>query len=68
MTPYSRSNSTTTTPDGKTDVLVYHTRSYKYDGNDPLNTGDRATRAQVIRWRSDDTSDFGPPVADGPIR
>jgi GH43 family beta-xylosidase len=35
-------NCFTTTPDRKTDILVYHARNYKYDGNDPLNTGDRA--------------------------
>ncbi len=58
-------NCFTTTPDGKTDILVYHARNYKYDGNDPLNTGDRATRAQIVRWRSDGTPDFGTPVPNG---
>ncbi len=57
-------NSFTTTPDGKTDILVYHDRDYKYDGNDPLNTGDRATRARVIRWRADGTPDFSVPVPE----
>ena len=33
---------------------------------DPLNNPDRATRAQVIRWKPDGTPDFGVPVADGP--
>ena len=59
-------NSFTTTPDGRTDILVYHARNYKYDGDDPLNTGDRATRAQIVRWRADGTPDFGTPVPDGP--
>jgi GH43 family beta-xylosidase len=59
-------NSFTTTPDGKTDILVYHARNYKYDGDDPLNTGDRSTRAQVVRWRADGTPDFGTPVPNGP--
>ena len=59
-------NCFTTTPDGKTDILVYHARNYKYDGKDPLNTGDRATRAQIIRWLPDGTPDFGTPVPDGP--
>lgn len=58
-------NCFTTTPDGKTDILVYHARNYKYDGKDPLNTGDRATRAQIIRWRADGSPDFSPPAPDG---
>ena len=58
-------NCFTTTPDRKTDILVYHARNYKYDGKDPLNTGDRATRAQVVRWCPDCTPDFGTPVPDG---
>jgi GH43 family beta-xylosidase len=54
-------NSFTTTPDGKTDLLVFHARDYKYDGPDPLHTGDRSTYVQVIRWKPDGTPDFSPP-------
>lgn len=58
-------NSFTTTPDGKTDVLVYHARNYRDIVGDPLRDPNRHTRAQVIHWRADGTPDFGVPVADG---
>jgi len=57
-------NSFTTTPDGKTDVLVYHARNYRDIVGDPLRDPNRNTRAQAIRWRLDGTPDFGVPVAD----
>jgi GH43 family beta-xylosidase len=57
-------NSFTTTPDGKTDVLVYHARNYREIKGDSLRDPNRATRAQVISWRADGTPDFGEPVAD----
>lgn len=57
-------NSFTTTPDGKTDILVYHARSYRDIVGDPLRDPNRNTRAQAIRWRPDGTPDFGEPVAD----
>jgi len=57
-------NSFTTTPDGKTDVLVYHARNYRDIQGDSLKDPNRATRAQVIRWRADGTPDFGVPVPD----
>ena len=57
-------NSFTTTPDGKTDILVYHARNYRDIVGDSLRDPNRATRAQVIRWRADGTPDFGEPVAD----
>lgn len=59
-------NSFTTTPDGRTDILVYHSRNYEKIQGDPLRNPDRATRAQILRWRPDGTPDFGTPVADGP--
>jgi GH43 family beta-xylosidase len=59
-------NAFTTTPDGRTDVLVYHARSYRDIQGDPLHDPNRNTRAQVIHWRTDGTPDFGEPVADGP--
>jgi GH43 family beta-xylosidase len=59
-------NSFTTTPDGKSDILVYHSRNYEHIQGEPLRNPDRATRAQVIRWREDGSPCFGVPVADGP--
>lgn len=58
-------NSFTTTPDGKTDILVYHSRNYENIKGDPLGNPDRATRAQVLHWRADGSPDFGTPVPDG---
>ncbi len=57
-------NSFTTTPDGKTDVLVYHARNYRDIVGDSLKDPHRATRAQTIAWRADGTPDFGQPVPD----
>ncbi len=57
-------NAFTTTPDGKTDILLYHARNYRDIVGDSLNDPNRHTRAQVIRWRADGTPDFGEPVAD----
>jgi GH43 family beta-xylosidase len=57
-------NSFTTTPDGKTDILVYHARDYRDIVGDSLHDPNRHTRAQVITWRADGTPDFGEPVAD----
>ena len=59
-------NCFTTTPDGRTDILVYHDRNYEKIKGDPLSNRDRATRAQVILWKPDGTPDFGTPVPDGP--
>lgn len=57
-------NSFTTTPDGKTDLLVYHARNYRDIVGEALRNPDRHTRAQPITWRPDGTPDFGTPVAD----
>jgi GH43 family beta-xylosidase len=57
-------NAFTTTPDGKTDILIYHARNYRDIPGDPLNDPNRHTRAQVIHWRADGSPDFGQPVAD----
>ncbi|MYM33318.1 family 43 glycosylhydrolase [Duganella sp. FT94W] len=59
-------NAFTTTPDGKTDILLYHARNYRDIQGDPLHDPNRNTRAQPIRWRADGTPDFGVPVADQP--
>jgi len=57
-------NCFTTTPDRRTDIMVYHARNYERIAGDPLNNPDRATRAQVLHWKADGTPDFGTPVAD----
>ena len=58
-------NCFTTTPDGKTDIIVYHARNYEHINGDPLHNPDRATRAQAIKWTADGMPIFGAPVADG---
>ena len=45
--------------------LVYHARNYEKIQGDSLYNPDRATRAQIIRWRPDGSPDFGTPVPDG---
>ncbi|MET0322464.1 MAG: glycoside hydrolase family 43 protein [Duganella sp.] len=57
-------NSFTTTPDGKTDILVYHARNFRDIVGEPLKDRNRHTRAQVLHWNADGTPDFGEPVAD----
>lgn len=57
-------NSFTTSPDGKTDILVYHARDYRDIVGEPLRDPNRHTRAQAIVWRVDGMPDFGEPVAD----
>lgn len=57
-------NCFTTSPDGKTDILVYHSRNYEKIQGEPLRNPDRATRAQPFHWNADGTPDFGVPVAD----
>lgn len=61
-------NCFTTTPDGKTDILVYHSRNYEKIKGEPLHNPDRATRAQILKWKPDGSPDFGIPVADGPYQ
>jgi GH43 family beta-xylosidase len=57
-------NSFTTTPDGKTDILVYHARDVEDIPGDSLQDPNRHTRAQAIGWNADGTPAFGEPVAD----
>jgi len=57
-------NSFTSTPDGKTDILVYHARGYRDIKGDPLQVPNGHTRAQLIAWREGGMPDFGKPVAD----
>jgi hypothetical protein len=58
-------NSFTVSEDGKSDILVYHDRSYKDISGDPLNDPNRRTRVQKAYWNADGTPNFGIPVADG---
>jgi GH43 family beta-xylosidase len=60
-------NSFTTTPEGKTDILVYHARNYEKIAGDPLSDANRDTRAQIIHWKANGTPDFGTPVPDLPF-
>ncbi|MCW9706344.1 glycoside hydrolase family 43 protein [Fodinibius salsisoli] len=57
-------NSFTTTPDGSTDLFIYHARSYKEIDGNPLNDPNRHTRVQVLRWAEDGTPIFGKPLPD----
>lgn len=63
-------NQFTVSEDGKSDIMVYHDRSYKDITGDPLNDPNRRTRVQKVYWNADGTPNFGIPVADGatPIR
>ncbi|MDC8786477.1 glycoside hydrolase family 43 protein [Roseateles koreensis] len=58
-------NSFTTTPDGQTDLLVYHARNYREIDGDPLFDPNRHTRIQAFAWTAEGLPDFGAPVADG---
>jgi GH43 family beta-xylosidase len=60
-------NSFTTTPDGATDLMVYHARNYGRIEGEALRDPNRHTRAQVLRWHPDGTPNFGVPVPDGPL-
>lgn len=59
-------HSFTTTPDGGTDLIVYHARSYRDIAGDPLKDPNRHTRVQPVAWRPDGTPDFGVPAPDTP--
>jgi len=58
-------NSFTTSPDGRTDLLVYHARNYRDIVGDPLNDPNRHARVQSFGWGADGLPDFGTPVTDG---
>ncbi|GGH56838.1 glycosyl hydrolase [Paenibacillus silvae] len=60
-------NSFTVSPDGKTDILIYHARNYKEIEGDPLYDPNRHARAQVIHWNEDGTPSFGVPLPDGQV-
>ncbi|HYN93703.1 MAG TPA: AbfB domain-containing protein, partial [Pilimelia sp.] len=56
--------------DGRSDILVYHDRSYRDITGDPLRDPNRRTRIQKLYWNPDGTPNFGIPVPDGatPVR
>ncbi|GGJ02390.1 glycoside hydrolase family 43 protein [Paenibacillus hunanensis] len=58
-------NSFTVSPDGETDIIVYHARNYKEIVGDPLYDPNRHARAQVVQWKADGTPEFGVPLPDG---
>ena len=58
-------NSFTVAEDGKTDVLVYHSRDYRDITGDPLFDPNRHTRVQRLHWHEDGTPSFGVPVGKG---
>jgi GH43 family beta-xylosidase len=57
-------NGFTTTPDGRTDLILYHARDYRNILGSELADPNRHTRAQVLRWKQDGTPDFGEPQPD----
>jgi hypothetical protein len=57
-------NGFTTTPDGKTDLFLYHARDYRDILGSELADPNRHTRAQVLRWKPDGTPDFREPLPD----
>jgi GH43 family beta-xylosidase len=60
-------NSFTTTPDGTTDIMIYHARNYRHIEGEALRDPNRHTRAQVLEWNPDGSPNFGVPVPDGPL-
>lgn len=54
-------NSFTVAEDGKTDILVYHARTYREIVGDPLWNPDRHTFVKPIKWGSDGLPIFGRP-------
>jgi len=51
-------NSFTVAEDGKTDLIVYHARSYEKIKGDPLFDPNRDTRVRAIAWTADGMPDF----------
>ncbi len=57
-------NSFTTTPDGQTDLLVYHARNYAEIKGDPLHDPNRHARVQPFSWKPDGMPDFSVPLPE----
>lgn len=51
-------NSFTTTEDGETVIMIYHTRDYKEIRGHELSDPNRATRARVVKWTESGFPDF----------
>lgn len=58
-------NCFTVAADGVTDVMLYHSRTYREIHGDSLRDPNRQTRVQRFTWAADGTPVFGVPVADG---
>ncbi|HNC24578.1 MAG TPA: glycoside hydrolase family 43 protein [Opitutaceae bacterium] len=56
-------NCFTTTPEGRTDLIVYHARDYAEITCDPLDDPNRHTRVQPLGWNADGSPAFGIPAA-----
>jgi GH43 family beta-xylosidase len=54
-------NSFTKSEDGRTDLIVYHARTYREIVGDPLWNPDRHTFVKPIRWTADGMPHFGRP-------
>lgn len=57
-------NSFTVAEDGKTTIMIYHTRDYKEIQGDELRDPNRATRARAIKWLPNGFPDFLQKQAD----
>jgi len=57
----------TVSPDGTTDLLVFHGRDYENINGDPLDDPNRHTRVQRLLWGDDDMPILGPPEANGTL-
>jgi GH43 family beta-xylosidase len=57
-------NGFTTTPDGRTHLILYHARDYRNILGSELADPNRHTRVQVLRWKKDGAPDFGEPQPD----
>ena len=57
-------NSFTVSEDGKTDLLVYHSRNYTKLKGDPLSDPNRHARIEIIKWNRDGNPNFGEPSKD----
>ncbi|MER2490474.1 glycoside hydrolase family 43 protein [Catenovulum sediminis] len=57
-------NSFTVAEDGKTDLMIYHARTYKELIGNPLTDPNRDARVRVIKWKDNGFPDFGQTLAD----
>jgi GH43 family beta-xylosidase len=60
-------NCFTVSEDGTSDILVYHSRSYKELLVNPLTDPNRHARIKILNWKTDGYPDFGIPQADSDI-